>query len=238
MRSARCSLSRLSILLAPVLIGPMLAAGLSAPVLAGPMLLSPANAVPASSGLSRPDMSPLLVPVKEPCIRIGGKRFCLEVDEDDDNAGGGGGGGGAKNDEAPDGNGGGADDDCGEGYVKLDKPNIYGALCEPVGGLQKPESVTCRADQVGVHPNCQCPTGMEEKNGACVAIPPPPPPPPPPVSKGSDPRNYCSENLDDTAKEAFRANCKTVDANNIKAASCFSPAATPGIWSCCCQHLK
>jgi hypothetical protein len=210
------------------------------------IVLVPSSAASAGAGWSSPNFVPaptLLVPVRDQCITIGNKRICLETekkgntDEEPPNGGDAGGMDGANQP-------GGADDttedaDCGEGYVKLETPNKYGALCEPVGGLPTPEPVTCRADQVGVYPNCQCASGFEETNGACVAIPPPPPPPPPPVeqSKG-DPRDYCSENLSDAAMEGFRAGCKSLDANNLKSTVCNAPPAVPKVWSCCCRHLK
>jgi len=54
---------------------------------------------------------------------------------------------------------------CPPGYVVLDKPNKYGAFCEPKEGSPAPapaEGETCKfPGQVGTPPNCKCPVGTE-----------------------------------------------------------------------------
>jgi len=54
---------------------------------------------------------------------------------------------------------------CPPGYVVLDKPNKYGAYCEPKEGFPaKPpaEAEKCKfPGQVGTPPNCTCPDGTE-----------------------------------------------------------------------------
>jgi hypothetical protein len=54
---------------------------------------------------------------------------------------------------------------CPAGYVVLDKPNKYGACCEPKEGLPAPapaEAEKCKLGMIGTPPNdCHCPEGME-----------------------------------------------------------------------------
>jgi hypothetical protein len=186
----------------------------------------------------------LLSMAKQKCVTIGEKRVCFEDgkskksnDDDDDDD----------------------DDDkpkkkkktgnicegkivCDPGYVVLDKPNKYGACCEPKEGFPTPAPAPAEKckfpGEVGTPPNCTCPPGTEFMGyKGCVAPPPPPPPPPPEKPKG-DPRDYCSENLNDAAMEVFRSACRSLDVNNLRSATCFAPPAVPKVWSCCCRHLK
>ena len=54
------------------------------------------------------------------------------------------------------------DHSCPEGYVRLDKPNKYGALCEPKEGLPATEPEKCKFGMIGTPPNdCHCPAGTE-----------------------------------------------------------------------------
>ncbi len=54
---------------------------------------------------------------------------------------------------------------CEVGYVRLDKPNKYGACCEPREGLppaKAAEPEKCKfPGEIGSPPNCTCPTGTE-----------------------------------------------------------------------------
>jgi hypothetical protein len=96
------------------------------------------------------------------CVTIGEKRVCFEEGKN------------KKNDDDDD-----DDDDhklkkkagnkcegeisCPAGYVVLDKPNKYGACCEPKEGLPAPASTEkCKfPGEVGTPPNCRCPDGTE-----------------------------------------------------------------------------
>jgi hypothetical protein len=76
---------------------------------------------------------------KEKCISIGGKRVCFEDGknkkgnaEDDDNNGDG--------EPQPTGNKCQGEVACPSGYVVLDKPNKYGACCEPKEGFPNTEA--------------------------------------------------------------------------------------------------
>jgi len=121
-----------------------------------------ANAAPASRLSDRESGAALVVPAKAPCITIGDKRICLEVEE--------GGEAPKKKDEQPAEQDGPAEQKktgnicegeiaCPPGYVVLDKPNKYGACCEPKEGFPAPakEPEKCKFGMVGTPPNCECP---------------------------------------------------------------------------------
>ena len=117
------------------------------------------------------------------CITIAGKTVCIDDGQDkkSNNNNNPGNDGGSGNNDNPEGtndtgnNGGGANDtsksatdkpldcskaQCDAGYVKLDKPNKYGACCEPAEGF-------CPSDRPnGTPPNC-CPQGTTFREGAC-----------------------------------------------------------------------
>lgn len=53
---------------------------------------------------------------------------------------------------------------CPPGYVVLDKPNKYGAFCEPVDTSKSApakEAEKCKFGMVGTPPNCACPEGTK-----------------------------------------------------------------------------
>jgi hypothetical protein len=51
---------------------------------------------------------------------------------------------------------------CPAGYVVLEKPNKYGAYCEPKAGLPEPPPLACKFGMIGTPPNdCRCPDGTE-----------------------------------------------------------------------------
>jgi hypothetical protein len=50
---------------------------------------------------------------------------------------------------------------CPAGYVVLDKPNQYGAFCEPKEGLPKTTPEACKFGMIGTPPDCHCPEHME-----------------------------------------------------------------------------
>jgi hypothetical protein len=65
----------------------------------------------------------------------------------------------------PDTTGGEVTRDCPVGYVALDKPNKYGALCEPKEGV-------CKKGMIGTPPDCKCPEGtlpLGNGDNPCVA---------------------------------------------------------------------
>jgi hypothetical protein len=109
----------------------------------------------------------LLSMAKQKCITIGEKRICFEdgrnkksddVEEDDED-----------NDEPKKNKKTGNICEgkivCDPGYVVLDKPNKYGACCEPREGFPAPapaEAEKCKfPGEVGTPPNCSCPAGTE-----------------------------------------------------------------------------
>ncbi len=121
-------------------------------------LLDPAGAEAGAS---------LLVRAASKCIGIGQKRICLDDEDPANNAGDG-----DDDDEKPKkkknkgkktGNiCAGKDVSCPAGYVVLDKPNKYGACCEPKEGLPKSEAEKCKfPGEVGTPPNCHCPENTE-----------------------------------------------------------------------------
>ncbi|MGA9604735.1 MAG: hypothetical protein WBQ82_11540 [Methyloceanibacter sp.] len=176
------------------------------------------------------------------CITIGGKTVCIDDGQDkkSNNNNNPGNDGGSGNNDNPEGtndtgnNGAGTNDtsksatdkpldcskaQCDAGYVKLDKPNKYGACCEPAEGF-------CPSDRPnGTPPNC-CPQGTTFREGACwptecgpgtVGVPPhcdrvcPPDKvkvdqtcydPCPPTTVGTPPNCKCTEGQywDDAAK--------------------------------------
>ena len=117
------------------------------------------------------------------CITIAGKTVCIDDGQDkkSNNNNNPGNDGGSGNNDNPEGtndtgnNGAGTNDtsksatdkpldcskaQCDAGYVKLDKPNKYGACCEPAEGF-------CPSDRPnGTPPNC-CPQGTTFREGAC-----------------------------------------------------------------------
>jgi hypothetical protein len=51
---------------------------------------------------------------------------------------------------------------CPPGYVVLDKPNKYGACCEPKEGFPPTQAEKCKfPGEVGTPPDCHCPEGTE-----------------------------------------------------------------------------
>jgi hypothetical protein len=98
-------------------------------------------------------------PEKKKCITIGDKRICLEdfgnkKNDDDDDA-----------DDKPKKTGNICEGEvaCPPGYVVLDKPNKYGACCEPKEGLPAPkptEAEKCKFGMVGTPPNCEMPVQL------------------------------------------------------------------------------
>jgi hypothetical protein len=120
---------------------------------------------------------------KKKCVTIGEKRVCFEDDaknrndDDDDDD---------KPKKKKTGNKCQGEISCPAGYVVLDKPNKYGACCEPKEGLPAPASTEkCKfPGEVGTPPNCHCPGGTEfvgykgcvkvEVKKECIEVPPAP----------------------------------------------------------------
>jgi hypothetical protein len=98
------------------------------------MLVPTAN---ARAGLAMPLMGSWAGPPPSPVVKIKKKKH-----HDDDK------GNGTK---TP------GERSCPPGYVVLDKPNKYGAFCEPKEGLPPPSTEKCKLGMVGTPPNCACP---------------------------------------------------------------------------------
>ncbi len=122
---------------------------------------------------------------------------------------------------------------CPVGYVTLDKPNKYGACCEPKEGLPptptEQEAEKCKfPGQIGTPPNCTCPDGTEFLGfKGCVKF---------------TTQQYCSDNnqpgdrlLNSTELIPFRDKCKS---QYTGTPSCAGPFATtgPGLYRCCCYY--
>jgi hypothetical protein len=113
---------------------------------------------------------------------------------------------------------------CPPGYVVLDKPNKYGAFCEPKEGLPAPapaEAEKCKfPGQVGTPPNCSCPDGTEFLGfKGCVKY---------------TLQEYCND-LDATGLDAFSAKCKDPYYGTPSCAT-FSTAPPHGSYRCCCYY--
>ena len=112
---------------------------------------------------------------------------------------------------------------CPVGYVVLDKPNKYGAYCEPKEGLpppKPPEPETCKfPGQVGTPPNCTCPENTEFLGyKGCVKY---------------KREQYCND-LDSTGLEAFATKCK---GSYYGLPSCHTFSTEwPGDYRCCCYY--
>ena len=90
--------------------------------------------------------SPPLLPAK--CITVLGQRICVEDNRNGGNAKGKGESAGNPGERS-----------CPPGYVVLDKPNKYGAFCEPQEGFpeSKPQQAkSCGFGMSGSPPNCNC----------------------------------------------------------------------------------
>jgi len=115
--------------------------------------------------------SPSLAIAGKKCITIGTKSICFDdgkgkttndnnnADNDADNDGNGDAGGGG-NKLQPTSNKCQGEITCPPGYVVLDRPNKYGACCEPREGFCPPDR------PVGTPPNC-CAEGTTFREGAC-----------------------------------------------------------------------
>jgi hypothetical protein len=121
---------------------------------------------------------------------------------------------------------------CPAGYVVLDKPNKYGACCEPKEGLpptpSQQEAEKCKfPGQVGTPPNCTCPDGTEFLGfKGCVKF---------------TTKQYCSDNnqagdrlLNKDELLPFRDKCKS---QYYGTASCAT-FSTEGLgqYRCCCYY--
>lgn len=132
-------------------------------------------------GLTRSGAAGFVEPAGAPCIMIGDKRICLDIEDkgktpkkQDEQPG--------EDDVTPGGEQGGQPENkqdgsaetkktgnicqgeiaCPPGYVVLDKPNKYGACCEPKEGFPAPATEKCKfPGEVGTPPNCHCPENTE-----------------------------------------------------------------------------
>jgi hypothetical protein len=102
---------------------------------------------------------------------------------------------------------------CPSGYVVLDKPNKYGAFCEPADtSKQAPakEPEKCKFGMIGSPPDCHCPEGTEFQGyKGCVAVRNPC------IDVGKLELNFLKCNL--TRK---KPNCRLI--------------ASGGVYTCCC----
>ena len=116
---------------------------------------------------------------------------------------------------------------CPPGYVVLDKPNKYGAYCEPKEGLPATppaEPEKCKfPGQVGTPPNCSCPAGTEFLGfKGCV---------------GYKLDEYCND-LDATGLDAFASKCKAGPYYGTPSCATFSTAPPHGSYRCCCYFRR
>ncbi len=112
---------------------------------------------------------------------------------------------------------------CPPGYVVLDKPNKYGAFCEPKEGSPAPapaEGEKCKfPGQVGTPPNCKCAVGTEFLGyKGCVKF-----------------TNETFQNdLDPTAVKAFQAKCQN-QYHGTPVCHIYE-LAKPEMWQCRCIY--
>jgi hypothetical protein len=117
---------------------------------------------------------------------------------------------------------------CPPGYVVLDKPNKYGAFCEPKEGLPETpkEKLACQfPGQVG--DDCHCPPGTEFAGyKGCIVVR----------------MKYCRKRTDlpgatlEDFMGFFELNCNTAGHNATSA--CTSLGTTGGVLQCCCEYDK
>jgi len=123
---------------------------------------------------------------------------------------------------------------CPPGYVVLDKPNKYGAYCEPKEGLPKTpaeeEAEKCKfPGQIGKAPNCTCPDGTEFLGfKGCVKF---------------TTQQYCSDNnqpgdrlLNKDELAPFSDKCKS-QYKGLPSCATFSTEGL-GQYRCCCYYRQ
>ena len=128
---------------------------------------------------------------------------------------------------------------CEAGFVKLEKPNKYGACCEAREGLPAPkqqEAEKCKfPGEVGTPPNCSCPAGAEFMGyrGCLPKKADPVGPSPKKVLKECYTFPFTRE--DNQAYQApFTQKCQNVYKGKIK---CDGGYAT-GKLECCCTYSQ
>ena len=114
---------------------------------------------------------------------------------------------------------------CEAGFVKLQKPNKYGACCEAREGLPPPKSAEpakCKfPGEVGTPPNCSCPPGTEFMGyRGCL-----------PVQKKAE--SYCRK-IVPTQKTLFENTCRTSHSGAYTNCGIDSPTQ----YTCCCNWLE
>ena len=117
---------------------------------------------------------------------------------------------------------------CPPGYVVLDKPNKYGAFCEPKEGLPETpkEKAACQfPGQVG--DDCHCPPGTEFGGyKGCIVVR----------------MKYCRKRTDYAGMttedfiSAFENGCN--NAGHAAISSCTSLGTPGGVFQCCCEYDK
>jgi len=108
---------------------------------------------------------------------------------------------------------------CPPGYVVLDKPNKYGAFCEPKEGLPKNDGEKCKFNMMGTPPDCHCPDGYDFLGyKGCVKL---------------DTSSSCAtDKRDSTYWQTFKPNCQ-------KEKGAYSCTDVVGEYvKCCCTTSK
>ena len=119
---------------------------------------------------------------------------------------------------------------CEAGFVKLEKPNKYGACCEAREGLPPPkpqQADKCQfPGEVGTPPNCTCPPGTEFMGyKGCL-----PKKAEPPAKKGG---SYCSQEVPESMVPLAKQTCT----NNHPGGWLNCSIPKPGFVICCCNWL-
>lgn len=135
-----------------------------------PILIGFATAIDPFASASAEFRLAMAPQEKKKCVTVGDKRICFEDDaknrNDDDD----------KPKKKKTGNKCQGEISCPAGYVVLDKPNKYGACCEPKDASPDkqpaPAAEKCKfPGQVGTPPDCSCPPGTEFRGyKGCVRV--------------------------------------------------------------------
>ena len=129
---------------------------------------------------------------------------------------------------------------CEAGFVKLEKPNKYGACCEAREGLPPPkqqEAEKCKfPGEVGTPPNCSCPPGTEFMGyRGCLPKKAPDPIGPSPKKVINECYTFPFTREDPQAYPApFTEKCRDVYKGKIQCDGTFAS----GKLKCCCTYTQ
>ena len=128
---------------------------------------------------------------------------------------------------------------CEAGFVKLEKPNKYGACCEAREGLPPPkqeEAAKCKfPGEVGTPPNCSCPPGTEFMGyRGCLPVKAPDPIGPSPKKVVNECYTFPFVKGEQAHQAPFTEKCQNEYKGTIKCDGTFESARL----KCCCTYSK